>query len=59
MLNNHIPLKDKEFYWKANPLHVEMLDRQVGMTKSSAIKSLGDMKDADKTFRYRDLDKED
>ena len=59
VLHRQISWKDGEIHWEADPRHVEILARQLGMENSSPVKTPGDKNDADKTFRYRDLDGED
>jgi hypothetical protein len=51
--------RDGEIHWDADPRHVEILARQLSMENSSSVKTPGDKNDADKTFRYCDLDAED
>ena len=58
VLNRQISWKDGEFHWDADPRHVEILAQQLGMESSSSVKTPGDKNDADKTFRFRDLDGE-
>ena len=61
VLNEQISWKDGEIHWEADPHHVEILARQLGMQDSTPVKTKtpGDKNDADKTFRFRDLDGED
>ena len=59
VLNRQIIWKDNEIHWEADPRHVEILARQLGMEHSSPVKTPGDRNDADKTFRYRDVDGEE
>ena len=56
VLNRQISWKSGEIHWEADPRHVEILARQLGMEKSSSVKTPGDKNDADNTFTYRDLD---
>ena len=59
VLNRQITWKDNELHWEADPRHVEILAKQLGMENSSPVKTPGDRNDADKTFRYRDVDREE
>jgi hypothetical protein len=59
VLNRQITWKDNEIHWEADPRHVEILAKQLGMENSSPVKTPGDRNDTDKTFRYRDVDGEE
>ena len=58
MLNRQISWEDGQINWEADPRHVEILARQLGMEGSSTVKTPGDKNDADNIFRYRDVDGE-
>ena len=58
VLNRQISWKDGQINWEADPRHVEILARQLGMEGSSTVKTPGDKNDADQIFRYRDVDGE-
>jgi hypothetical protein len=58
VVNRQISWKEGEIHWEADPRHVEILAQQLGMESSSSVKTPGDKNDADKTFRFRDLDGE-
>ena len=59
VLNRQISWKNGEDQWEADPRHVEILARQLGMQDSRPAKTPGDKNDADKTLRCHDLDGED
>ena len=58
VLNRQISWKDGEMNWEADPRHVEILARQLGMEGNTAVKTPDSTNDADKFFRYRDVDAE-
>ena len=58
VLNRQILWTDGEIHWEADPRHVEILTRQLGMDGSTSVKTLGGKNDADKLFRYRVVDGE-
>ena len=58
VLNRQISWKDGEILWEADPRHVEILSRQLGLENCKTVATPGDKNDLDKTFRYRDLDGE-
>ena len=58
VLNRQISWKDGQIHWEADPRPVEILARQLGMEGSTSVKTPGDKNDADKLFRYCDVDGE-
>ena len=50
VLNRQISWKDGEIHLEADPRHVEILARQLGMQDSTPVKTPGDKNDTDKTF---------
>ena len=58
VLNRQISWKDDGIHWEADPRHVEILARHLGLVGASTVKTPGDKNDIDKTFRYRDVDGE-
>ena len=58
VLNRQISWKDAAIHWEADPRHVEILAKHLGLEGASSAKTPGDKNDADKTFRYRDFDGE-
>ena len=51
VLNRQISWKDGEIYWEADPRHVEILTKHLGLGGASTVKTPGDKNDIDKTFR--------
>ena len=58
VLNRQISWKDGQIHWEADLRYVEILFQQLGMDGSSSVKTPGEKNDADKLFRYRDVDGE-
>ena len=56
MLNRQISWKDSEIHWEADPRHVEILAKHLGLEGASTVETPGDRNDSDKLFRYRDVD---
>ena len=52
-------MKDVGIHWEADPRHVEILAKHLGLEGVNTAKTLGDKNDTDKTFRYRDVDGEE
>ena len=58
VLNRQSSWRDGAIHWEADPRHVEILAKHLGLEGATPVKTPGDKNDADKTFRYRDLDGE-
>ena len=59
VLNRQISLKDGETHWEADPRHVEILAKHLGLEGASTVKTPGDKNDTDNTSKYRDVDGEE
>ena len=59
VLNPQRSWKDGEIHWEADPRHVEILAKHLGLEGASRLKTPGDKNDTDKTDRYRDVDGEE
>ena len=58
VLIRQISWKHGEIHWKADPRHVEILAKHLGLEGATTVKTPGDKNDMDNTFRYRDVDGE-
>ena len=59
VLNGQISWKDGEIHWEADPRHIEILAKHLGLEGATTVKTPGDRNDSDKLFRYRDIDGEE
>ena len=56
VLNRQITWADGAIYWEADPRHVEIITKQLGMKDCKVVKTLGEKIDDNKLLRQCDLD---